>query len=299
MRTTGSKLQGGTGGALIRALLGVPLLYKLLFANIAIVLAGAVAGTAFTAGLVRADPMLSTLRIIGVFTLVGVGVSALANFLVLQLALSPLRQLERAAGRVRSGDPDVRAAPSALADADLTQLTETFNNTLTSLAVYRQRLRDVAAAALRGAEGERKRMALELHDDTAPTLVALLARLGAARATRDSAATDAYLEEVRDGLAGAIEGVRRIARALRPPALEEMGVVGAVREHARSVGEAAGLRVDVDCLLRKRNSPSIASSRKPCRTSCAMPPREPCVCVSKARTIRSSPRSATTAKGSP
>jgi signal transduction histidine kinase len=117
---------------------------------------------------------------------------------------------------------------------------------VTNLAVYRQRLRDVAAGALRAGENERKRMALELHDDTAPTLVALLARLGAARATRDSAARDTSLEEVCDDLARAIEGVRRIARALRPPALEEMGVVAAVREQARSVAEASGLRIDVD-----------------------------------------------------
>jgi two-component system sensor histidine kinase UhpB len=241
--------RGNRAGSVIRALLGLPLLYKLLIANVVLVLAVAVIGAVFTAELLRADPTLPTPQIIAVFALVGVGVTASGNVLVLQLALSPLKLLEQTAKRVRRGDRDVQAHPSALADSELRGLTETFNETLDALAAYRLRVRKIAAAALHAAEGERKRIALELHDDTAPTLVALLARIGAARATSDPSARDAQLEEIRNELANAIEGVRRIARALRPAALEEMGVVAAILEHARSVEDASGLRIGVDADL--------------------------------------------------
>jgi hypothetical protein len=108
----------------VRALLAVPLLYKLLIANVAIVVLGAVVGTAFTAELVRFDPTASTVKLIGVFGLVGVGVSALANVVVLKLALSPLKRLERTAERVERGDRDAYVARSPLADAELQHLTE-------------------------------------------------------------------------------------------------------------------------------------------------------------------------------
>ncbi len=229
----------------VRALLAVPLLYKLLIANVAIVVLGAVVGTAFTAELVRFDPTASTVKLIGVFGLVGVGVSALANVVVLKLALSPLKRLERTAERVERGDRDAYVARSPLADAELQHLTETFNNTLARLASYRRRLRDAGAAAVRAAEGERKRIARELHDETAPALVALLVRLRVARAAGDPTMRETQLEEVRNGLVNTIEGLRRIARALRPAALDEMGVVKAIEEHARSLSETTGLRVEV------------------------------------------------------
>ncbi len=98
---------------------------------------------------------------------------------------------------------------------------------------------------VRAAEGERKRIARELHDETAPALVALLVRLRVARAAGDPTMRETQLEEVRNGLVNTIEGLRRIARALRPAALDEMGVVKAIEEHARSLSETTGLRVEV------------------------------------------------------
>jgi two-component system sensor histidine kinase UhpB len=242
-RQTPQHLKGSA--SVVRALLGFPMLYKLLIANVAIVVLGAVVGTAFTAELVRVDPTFSTAKIIGVFGLIGVGVSALANVVVLKLALSPLKRLEQTAKRIERGELDAYVPQSPLADTELQHLTETFNHTLTRLASYRRRLRDAGAAAVRAAEGERKRIARELHDETAPALVALLVRLRVARAAGDPTTREAQLEEVRDGLVNTIEGLRRIARALRPAALDEMGVVRAIEDHARSLSETTGLRVEV------------------------------------------------------
>lgn len=110
----------------------------------------------------------------------------------------------------------------------------------------RKQLRDLGVAALRAAETERKRIARELHDDTAQRLAALLIRLRVIE--RDAAAGDVLdrLQAFREELAACAEGVRRIARGLRPPELEDAGLVAALRAHARALREGTGLDVELD-----------------------------------------------------
>ena len=50
---------------------------------------------------------------------------------------------------------------------------------------------------------------------------------------------------MRDEIGQALEGIRRFARGLRPPALDELGLVPAIESHARSLEEISGLRVHV------------------------------------------------------
>ena len=110
----------------------------------------------------------------------------------------------------------------------------------------RKQLRDLGVAALRAAETERKRVARELHDDTAQRLAALLIRLRVIeRDTRDNRVSP-LLTAFREELAAAAEGVRRIARGLRPPELEDAGLVAALRAHARALRDGTGLVVDLD-----------------------------------------------------
>jgi signal transduction histidine kinase len=54
------------------------------------------------------------------------------------------------------------------------------------------------------------------------------------------------MDEVRDGLVNMIDTIHRIARALRPAALDEVGVVAAIEEHVRLSPEAADLSVEVE-----------------------------------------------------
>lgn len=109
----------------------------------------------------------------------------------------------------------------------------------------RMKLRDFGKAAVRAAEDERRRIARDLHDDTAQHLATVLIRLRLAE--RDaSVATRAALEDVREELMRTAEGIRRIARGLRPPELEDAGLGPALRAHARGIREATGLEVQLD-----------------------------------------------------
>lgn len=112
----------------------------------------------------------------------------------------------------------------------------------------RRRLRDFGAGALRAAEDERQRIARELHDDTAQHLATLMVMLRVwERAGVDDDWAD-HLEDVRTQLEACADSVRRIARGLRPPELEDAGLVAALRSHARLAQESFGIRVDVDAV---------------------------------------------------
>lgn len=85
-------------------------------------------------------------------------------------------------------------------------------------------------------EEERRRLRRELHDGLGPALAGALMKLAAARSklAADPAATSQLLNEVERETRSAVDEVRRLARDLRPPALDELGLVSATQEQARS-----------------------------------------------------------------
>jgi PAS domain S-box-containing protein len=109
----------------------------------------------------------------------------------------------------------------------------------------RKRLRTLGVGTLRAAEEERQRIARELHDDTAQCLAALLVRLRVLGRTAEGPAREALLNEMQEALADAVEGVRRISRGLRPPALADVGLAAAIRAHVRGVLELSSLDAEV------------------------------------------------------
>jgi PAS domain S-box-containing protein len=80
-------------------------------------------------------------------------------------------------------------------------------------------------------EEERKRIARELHDDTSQILYALSRQLdNFLRSNVHLAPGDSeFLKELRQQLNDALEGVRRFSQALRPPMLDDLGLLPAVR----------------------------------------------------------------------
>jgi two-component system sensor histidine kinase UhpB len=219
----------------VRWALRVPLYYKILLANATLVLVGSVVGSLVTADYVRRHPGASVLDLVGALAVGGILATVLVNAVILRLALHPLDALERTAARVQRGDLDARVPLSPVADRELDRLTRTFNNMLDSGARNRERLRAVAATALNAAEEERKRIARELHDETAQFLAALLIRIRVVRNANDPEALETLLEDMRREIGQALEGVRRFARGLRPPALDELGLIPAIESHVRSI----------------------------------------------------------------
>lgn len=223
-------------------MLRLPLFYKILIANAVIVALVALALVIAVHRALGTDAVTDTIVLVA---LLGVLLSLAVNAVIVRFALLPLERLEHTATRVHDGDFDARAQPTALADRRFAHLVATFNDMLDRVAVQRQRLREVNMRALYAAEDERKRIARELHDGTAQTLAALRVRLRLARSTPDRTAQQALLEEIAEEIGAAIEEVRRMARGLRPPALDMLGLAPAIESHARTMADAGGLRLEL------------------------------------------------------
>jgi signal transduction histidine kinase len=119
------------------------------------------------------------------------------------------------------------------------------------VAVYAARVTDDLRLSrqqvIEAREEERRRLRRDLHDGLGPTLAAM--RMGADTAQallrRDLDAAEVTLAAVRTDAAAAVADVRRLVYGLRPPALDELGLVPALREQAaRFEGSGCTIRVE-------------------------------------------------------
>ena len=93
-------------------------------------------------------------------------------------------------------------------------------------------------------EEERKRIRRDLHDGVGPSLAAIVLKLDAAQTRGDESERNSLLAETRDEAKETIKEVRRLVEGLRPKAIDEVGLVNAVRQRAAALSTAA-LKYDV------------------------------------------------------
>jgi two-component system, NarL family, sensor histidine kinase UhpB len=104
--------------------------------------------------------------------------------------------------------------------------------------------RDSVGRALEAQEGERLRVAQELHDGVGQTLTGVVLQLG--RAARDvPEPARVQVLEAQETARGSLEEVRRIARMLRPEALDDLGLASALHVLGERVAEHSGLDIAV------------------------------------------------------
>jgi two-component system, NarL family, sensor kinase len=98
-------------------------------------------------------------------------------------------------------------------------------------------------------EEERRRVRRDLHDGLGPTLASAVLSLDASRraVAVDPVHADRLLTELRTQMQDAIADVRRLVYELRPPALDQFGLVGALREYATRIDTGnGGLKVSIE-----------------------------------------------------
>jgi signal transduction histidine kinase len=80
-------------------------------------------------------------------------------------------------------------------------------------------------------EEERRRLRRDLHDGLGAQLAALIMQAGAARSLvrSDPGKAEREMADLRAELRSAVVDVRRLVLGLRPPALDELGLIGALR----------------------------------------------------------------------
>jgi two-component system sensor histidine kinase UhpB len=216
-----------------RSLGGLRLPWRV-FAGNAVVLGVAVLVLALTPARVTVPTRLDE----AVVLVGGITAILLTNLVLLRRAFAPLARLTELMRRVEPLEPGQRI-PVYGDDAEVVELTRAFNEMLDRLEAER---RDSVRRSLAAQEGERRRVAQELHDEIGQMLTAIVLRLG--RLER-SAPMDLReeLAEVREDARASLEDVRRIAQRLRPEALEDLGLESALEALCGRVSERGGLRV--------------------------------------------------------
>jgi two-component system NarL family sensor kinase len=97
-------------------------------------------------------------------------------------------------------------------------------------------------------EEERRRLRRDLHDGLGPVLAAMSFKLDAVHnlADRDAGAVKKMSTELKAQMQDVLADIRRIAYDLRPPALDELGLVGALKAYIDSYTQAQGLHITLE-----------------------------------------------------
>jgi two-component system sensor histidine kinase UhpB len=217
--------------ARVRAL---PLFWQI-FIPTALVLALAAGALAISPAAVSSRP--TTGQVVGLA--IAIGAIVLINLMVIRRAVRPLERLTALMARVDPLEPGERAATSG-ASAEITQLAEVFNAMLDRIETER---RESGARMLSATEGERARLARELHDEIGQSVTGLMLELDqvARRAPADIAAE---LRDAQEAARGIGDELRAIVRRLRPEALDDLGLGSALVALTEQFADRSGVAVN-------------------------------------------------------
>ncbi|MDM8519952.1 PAS domain-containing protein [Anaerolineales bacterium HSG6] len=111
------------------------------------------------------------------------------------------------------------------------------------LRQYNQRLQALSHRLVEAQEAERRHLARELHDGTGQALTSLMLRL---KAIAHETELDAVLDRVaglRVLTAQTLEDIRRLAKYLRPAALDDLGLMAALQDHVDGFRQDSGINI--------------------------------------------------------
>ena len=226
--------RGGVDGTRPTARRATTLYQRLLLFNAAVVILGGL--VLMLSPVTVSDPVrLTEVAVLGIGAIVMVAVNAI----LVRATLRPLDRLTALMERVDLLRPGQRL--SMPADRDVAHLVREFNRMLDRL----ERERGVSSAhALAAQEGERQRIARELHDEIGQSLTAALLVL---KRTVDRAPEHLReeLHTVQETIRTCLDEVRMVARRLRPGVLEDLGLRSALTALAGEFSRSGDVPVDV------------------------------------------------------
>jgi two-component system sensor histidine kinase UhpB len=166
----------------------------------------------------------------------------LVNMLMLRRRFSPLDELIERVEAIDPADPGDFAAPSAQETAEeVDRLAASFRRMLARIDAERRRS---GRLVLRAQEEERRRLARDLHDEVNQSLTAILLRLEAINQSAPPG-VDEELAEVKRLVNQAMDELLKLARQLRPSALDDHGLTSAIVSQVRRFSVQTGIRADV------------------------------------------------------
>ncbi|MFN8205065.1 MAG: HAMP domain-containing sensor histidine kinase [Solirubrobacteraceae bacterium] len=188
---------------------------------------------------VRITPKIAAVEV--AIVVAGFLAMAAISLLLLRGVLAPVRRLAAVMAEIDPASPGRRLDESEARYGEVITVAHAFNAMLDRLEDER---RASSRRAVEAQEAERIRIARELHDDIGQTLTATA--IEAERAA--GAGTDERSEALRRAATAvreSLDDVRRIARELRPEALDDLGLVNALISLCRRVSAQSGVRVAI------------------------------------------------------
>lgn len=127
-----------------------------------------------------------------------------------------------------------------------------------------EELQDSRERLVLAREEERRRIRRDLHDGLGPALSGVVFRIETARLvlSDDPASASQGLEVAASQVQDVVADVRRLVHDLRPPALDDLGLVGALRQQATSLsGPGFTVRVEADGVVALPAAVEVAAYR--------------------------------------
>jgi signal transduction histidine kinase len=116
-----------------------------------------------------------------------------------------------------------------------------------ALARSRLELEGLSARLVEAQEEERRAISRELHDEVGQSLGALLVEVGqlAKLVPSEDRVTQAQITRIKSVAESAVKSIRDIALLLRPPMLDDLGLVPALEWQAREISRRSDMEVEV------------------------------------------------------
>lgn len=176
----------------------------------------------------------------------GLAITLALVFAATRIALRPIEELQESIVAFGHGDASARARHYPFTDAQLTRLTVAFNEMADALVEKQAKIAEMSSRVVAAQEEERRRLARDLHDGTAQDLATLLLSLKQLERKTSMHDVRESLPALRERLGESVEGLRRLARSMRPSVLDDLGLAAAIQSSVAEFERATAPRITLE-----------------------------------------------------
>jgi len=185
--------------------------------------------------------------------MLGVAVVAMLGAYGLTLILTrPIIGLAKVSKAAAKGDLSRRVPPGPPDEVGL--LTDSFNHMLDQLQEAQQMRNELLDRIIAAQEDERRRIARELHDETSQAITSIVVGLRALEESHPEV-TDTSVE-LRQLATATLDEIHSLILELRPRALDELGLVAALRRYIADFGLKHGIRTELQVVGHEARLPA-------------------------------------------
>lgn len=166
-------------------------------------------------------------------TIAVLGLAFLCSAILTWFIMRPIKKLVAATQSIRRGDYNIQVVDAA--KDEVGHLIEDFNNMARQLQMAesdrheKENIRkEFLQRIIATQEGERKRIARELHDQTGQALASFMVELKVLERSDDQEQFRAGIARLRSAITGEMDALHDLAVELRPSVLDDMGLLAAL-----------------------------------------------------------------------